>query len=94
VRTGNAEQAEQRDSEASEACAARHSATVTPEAPTTPAPARVPEGAPLDPLEHALQLAAVAGRWDVVTALARELEARRLAAAGVPQLAQERARRG
>jgi hypothetical protein len=40
------------------------------------------------------RLAAVAGRWDVVTALARELEARRLAAAGVPQLAQERARRG
>lgn len=35
-----------------------------------------------DPLERALGLAAAAGRWDVVAQLARELEARRLAAAG------------
>ena len=35
--------------------------------------------APGDPLERALLLAAEAGRFDVVAALARELEARRLA---------------
>lgn len=35
-----------------------------------------------DPLERALVLAAEAGRFDVVAALARELEARRLASAG------------
>jgi hypothetical protein len=33
-------------------------------------------------LARALQLAAEAGRWDVVCQLARELEARRFAAAG------------
>jgi len=32
-----------------------------------------------DPLEVALERALGAGRWDVVAALARELEARRLA---------------
>ena len=33
-----------------------------------------------------------AGRWDVVAQLARELEARRLAVAGVVDLADKRAR--
>jgi hypothetical protein len=39
-----------------------------------------------DALARALDGAAAAGRWDVVAQLARELEARRLAAAGVQKL--------
>lgn len=51
---------------------------------TDPSPHATPahsDEAP-DPLEEALRLAAGAGRWDVVSQLARELEARRLADAG------------
>jgi hypothetical protein len=44
------------------------------------------ETAPADPLERALLLAAEAGRFDVVAQLARELEARRLDAAGVVKI--------
>ena len=46
-----------------------------------------------DPLEHTLMLAAEAGRWDVVAQLGKELEARRLAGAGVARLDDERAKR-
>jgi hypothetical protein len=48
---------------------------------------------PDDPLEHALRLAAEAGRFDVVSQLARELEARRLAGGNVVALKDMRARR-
>lgn len=44
-------------------------------------------------LADALTKAAVAGRFDVVAQLARELETRRLAGAGVVVLASERDRR-
>lgn len=44
-------------------------------------------------MAYALERAAAAGRFDVVAQLARELEARRLAAAGVPRLADMTARR-
>lgn len=47
-----------------------------------------------DALASALDKAAAVGRWDVVAQLARELEARRLAAAEVPTLEEERRRRG
>jgi hypothetical protein len=47
-----------------------------------------------DALALALARASEAGRWDVVAQLARELEARRLAAMGAVDLAGERARRG
>jgi hypothetical protein len=50
-----------------------------------------------DPVEAALakvlEGAAAAGRWDVVSQLARELEARRLASCGAIDLAGERAKR-
>ena len=46
-----------------------------------------------DALAVALAAASAAGRWDVVAQLARELEARRLAASGAVDLADERARR-
>ncbi len=39
--------------------------------------------AAVDPLEHALFLAAEAGRFDVLAALAKEIEARRLVASNV-----------
>lgn len=53
----------------------------------------LPSAAP-DPIALALAEAARAARWDVVAALARELEARRLAAAGnVVALDSERRRR-
>ena len=45
-------------------------------------------------LAAALQAATVAGKWDVVAQLARELEARRTARGGVVDLAVERKRRG
>jgi hypothetical protein len=55
------------------------------------------EGTGLDALETALAGAlagaAAAGRWQTVEALARELEARRRARAGVPSLDGARARR-
>ena len=44
-------------------------------------------------LAAAVTVAANAQRWDVVAQLARELEARRLAHASVPSLADERSRR-
>jgi hypothetical protein len=44
-------------------------------------------------LAKALEGATVAGRWDVVAQLAKELEARRLARVRVPSLADERAKR-
>jgi hypothetical protein len=44
-------------------------------------------------LAKALEGATAAGRWDVVSQLARELEARRLASSGAIDLACERARR-
>jgi hypothetical protein len=47
-----------------------------------------------DALASAVAAASAAGRWDVVAQLARELEARRLAASGAVDLASERARRG
>jgi hypothetical protein len=43
-----------------------------------------------DALARALSLAAQAQRWDVVSQLARELEARRLVSAGVADLAARR----
>jgi hypothetical protein len=46
-----------------------------------------------DALALALARASVAGEWSVVAQLARELEARRLAAADVVRLDDERARR-
>jgi hypothetical protein len=53
---------------------------------------------PQDPIEaalaEALRAATAAGQWTVVAQLARELEARREARAGVVQLHAERARRG
>jgi hypothetical protein len=52
-----------------------------------------PSGAPVDPLEYALAEAAKAKQWAVVAQLAEELKARRLAAAKVPVLADERAKR-
>jgi hypothetical protein len=45
-----------------------------------------PRGSVEDMLAAALTRASEAGRWDVVAQLARELEARRLASAGVVQL--------
>ena len=45
-----------------------------------------------DPLERALLLAAEAGRFDVVTKLAEELQARRLEAANVTALPRHRRR--
>jgi hypothetical protein len=47
-----------------------------------------------DALGVALTRAAEAGRWDVVSQLARELEARRLASADVATLGGVRDRRG
>jgi hypothetical protein len=44
-------------------------------------------------LARALEAAAAAGKWDVVSQLAREIEARRLDAAGVPKLDAERRKR-
>jgi len=44
-------------------------------------------------LAGALARAAAAGRWDIVAQLARELEARRLVAAGVRSLGDQRGRR-
>ena len=41
----------------------------------------------------AIAQASAVGRWDVVAQLARELEARRLSAAGVRSLLDERGRR-
>ncbi len=46
-----------------------------------------------DALARAIEGAVSAGRWDIVAQLAKELEARRLAAAGVMLLADERAKR-
>jgi hypothetical protein len=43
-------------------------------------------------LAGALARASAAGRWDIVAQLARELEARRLSAAGVRSLLDERSR--
>jgi hypothetical protein len=45
-----------------------------------------------DALAMALEHAAAAERWDIVGQLARELEARRLAAAGVPSVTDRRER--
>jgi hypothetical protein len=47
-----------------------------------------------DALALALARASAGGRWDIVAQLAKELEARRLAAAGVASLADGRAKRG
>jgi hypothetical protein len=47
-----------------------------------------------DALAKAIAQASVVDRWDVVAQLARELEARRLAAVGVRSLADERGRPG
>jgi hypothetical protein len=44
-----------------------------------------------DALARAIEGAVSAGRWDVVAQLAKELEARRLAAVGVMHLTDERA---
>ncbi len=41
-----------------------------------------PDSGPTSAIAKALELAAVAGRWDVVAQLGKELEARRLARAG------------
>jgi hypothetical protein len=46
-----------------------------------------------DALGRAIAQASVVGRWDIVAQLARELEARRLAAAGVRSLVDKRGRR-
>jgi hypothetical protein len=46
-----------------------------------------------DALARAIAQASVVGRWDVVARLARELQARRLAAVGVRSLVDERGRR-
>jgi hypothetical protein len=63
--------------------------------PPAPAAAPLPDATttPEDALALALARASAAGRWDVVATLASELQARRLAAAGVPALDQARARR-
>jgi hypothetical protein len=45
-----------------------------------------------DALAGAVGEAARAGRWDVVAQLARELEARRVASAGVPTLDDRRSK--
>ena len=52
-----------------------------------------PGGTVEDALARAIEGAVAAGRWDVVAQLARELEARWLALAGVTSLADERIRR-
>jgi hypothetical protein len=44
-------------------------------------------------LAKAIAQASVVGRWDIVAQLARELEARRLSAAGVRSLVDKRGRR-
>jgi len=44
-------------------------------------------------LADALTKATAAGKWDIVAQLARELEARRLAAVDVPRLDDARAKR-
>jgi hypothetical protein len=54
---------------------------------------RVGSDVVLDALARALEGATAAGRWDVVSQLARELEARRLAGAGVLVLDAVRRRR-
>jgi hypothetical protein len=46
-----------------------------------------------DALATAVAQASVVGRWDIVAQLARELEARRLSAAGVRSLSTQRLRR-
>ena len=46
-----------------------------------------------DALARAIAQASVVGRWDIVAQLARELEARRLSAAGVRSLGDKRGRR-
>ncbi len=46
-----------------------------------------------DSLARAIAQASVVGRWDIVAQLARELEARRLSAAGVRSLVDKRGRR-
>jgi ApbE superfamily uncharacterized protein (UPF0280 family) len=46
-----------------------------------------------DALATAIAQASVVGRWDIVAQLARELEARRLRAAGVRSLSTQRGRR-
>jgi hypothetical protein len=46
-----------------------------------------------DALARAIAQASVVGRWDIVAQLARELEARRLSAAGVRSLVDKRGRR-
>jgi hypothetical protein len=45
-----------------------------------------------DALARAIGQASAVGRWDIVAQLARELEARRLNAAGVPSLTGKRGR--
>jgi hypothetical protein len=58
------------------------------------APVPIVPSAPVgDPLEHALSLAAAAGRFDIVAQLGKELEARRLALTGVATLDAMRMRR-
>ena len=56
--------------------------------------ARIPPSSASDPLESALAAAAAAGRWDVVSQLARELEARRLASSTNVVTLKPGARRG
>ncbi len=56
-------------------------------------PAPVEEDAVESALAKALEGATAVGRWDVVSQLARELEARRLATSGAIDLAGERAKR-
>jgi hypothetical protein len=46
-----------------------------------------------DALARAIAQASVVGRWDIVAQLARELEARRLSAAGVRSLGDQLGRR-
>jgi hypothetical protein len=46
-----------------------------------------------DALARAIAQASVVGRWDIVAQLAPELEARRLSAAGVRSLVDQRGRR-
>ena len=46
-----------------------------------------------DALARAITQASVVGRWDIVAQLAPELEARRLSAAGVRSLVDQRGRR-
>jgi hypothetical protein len=59
--------------------------STTPSAP----PSAIIENA----LASAIERASTVGRWDVVAQLARELEARRRAAAGVRSLVDEQGRR-